>query len=184
MISVSGQHLFLGDLLGEGDLFFLAKRIQMFPHVRVHVGQIDVQLPVVVEVEDLDSHGSPWRRGKQLATLLDETATFNILVILIMALHVGQIQVRPSIVVGIKRAGVARPTHILQTHLVGDVDESVSALVPIEDAGLRERGIKVSVEGVRGGTIVGILGAVRPGKRVMDDRLDFVRCINAYIYQE
>ena len=147
----------------------------MLPHVRVHVGEIEVQAPVVLEVEDLDSHGSPRRGGKQLPALLHESPAFDVLEVLVVALHVGQIQVGPSVVVGIERTGVPRPTRILQTRLLRDVDEPVSALVPIEDAGLRERGIQVAVEGVRRGTVVGIGSVIGSRKGVMDDRPDFVR---------
>ena len=50
--------------------------------------------PVVVVVEELDSHGSPGCLGKELGGPVDKTAAAVVLVVVIVTLHVENIQIR------------------------------------------------------------------------------------------
>ena len=90
-------------------LHFLALGADHLAHVRVHVGDEDVEPAVVVEVEHLDPHRAPRRPREHLAALLDEALAADVLVVLIVALHVQDVEIGPAVVVDVDR--VASPDH-------------------------------------------------------------------------
>ena len=135
----SPSHLRL-ELLEEGS--------DVFAHVRMHVGQKDIHAPVVVEIEDLDPHRAPGGRGKQLPALLDELPALDVLVVLVVALHVQDVEVGPPIPVDVDGIGVAAPTFIDESQSLGDLLEPAIAQVPVEEALLRTLRPQVPPEGI------------------------------------
>ena len=103
----------------------------------MHVGDEDVELAIVVEVEHLDAHRSPRRLWKQRAALLDEPLAALVLVVLVVAEHVQDVEIGPAVVVGIDNRRVARPRRIDQSHLLRHINEVILADVVVEDLRLR-----------------------------------------------
>src|SRR5439155_11808779 len=89
------------------------------------------------EIEDLDAHRAPRRPGKDLPALRDEAFPFDVLVVLVIALHVQHVEIDPAVFVDIDGTCVPGPPRVLKTDFRGHVDESVPALVAEEHAPLR-----------------------------------------------
>src|SRR2546425_1007659 len=130
-------------------LELLAGRADVLAHVRVHVGQHDVEVTVVVVVERLDAHRSPRRPGKHGSAPLLEILAADVLVVLVVALHVEHVEIGPPVPVDVDRARIAAPAHVDDPALFGHVDEAVVPPVLVEDAALVPLfRVQVSVEGV------------------------------------
>ena len=87
--------------------------------------------------------------GKQLAALLDERLAADVLVVVVVALHVQDVEVGPAVVVDVDRAGVAGPADVsIRPVACRDVDEAVVAHVLVQDAPLGALGLEVAREGV------------------------------------
>jgi hypothetical protein len=135
----------------------------------VHVGHEDIEAAVVVEVEHLDAHGAPRRTWEHLAALPDEPLAAGVLVILVVALHVQDVEVEPAVVVDVDRAGVSGPGELAQARSLGNVREPVPALVAVQDAALGTRRLEVAREGVVDGDVVAIAVARDLVRRIPPD---------------
>ena len=81
------------------DLFvaWLQRRV----HVRVHVGDEEILVTVVVEVERADSHRAVWRLRKVIERAVGEPAVAEIHEVVIVALHVQHVEIGNRIAVEI-----------------------------------------------------------------------------------
>ncbi len=89
------RHFFFGTDLGG--------------HVGVHVGEEEVEVAVVVEVEGLDAHGAPGRLWKHPRRLGGEAAALVVHVVVIVALHAGDVQVRIAVALKVDDGRVTAP---------------------------------------------------------------------------
>ena len=122
---------------------FLLVWLRPAAHIGVHVGDEQVHVAIVVEVDHLDAHRAPGRFRKALAALLLEAFAPDVLVVLIVALHREHVEVGPLVAVAIDRAGVAAPTRIDEPGRLGHVRETVAAI-----------GVQVAAEGVHVADVV------------------------------
>src|SRR6185295_12013181 len=81
-----------------------------------------------------------------------------VLPIMIVALHVEDVEVGIAILVEIHQTRVAAPRAVDEADGGGDVLEAVAAAVVIENAGLRALGVEMAGEGV----LVGVVEAAAP----------------------
>ena len=131
------------------ELLFLGQ--DFAAHVRVHVAQHQVHTTVVVEVEELDSHGAPRRAWKMLRAAIDKaTTTLGLLAdpIVVVTLHVEHIELRVAVAIEIDERGIAAPAAVSQAHLFGNLLEPLAVDVAIEEAVLGALGIEMTAEGV------------------------------------
>ena len=130
-------------LLQLGDVFL--KRLSIH-HVGVHVGDEDVHGAVVVVVEHADAHGAEGRARKQLAAAADEALPGDVLPVLVVALHVEHVEVRPAVLVEVEGMGVAAPAGVQQADLLGYVGKAVAAQVAVQNAAFGVLRLQVVVE--------------------------------------
>ncbi len=129
-------------------------------HVRVHVGDEDVEAPVAVHVEYLDAHRAPRRAREHLAALAHEPLALLVLVVLVVALHVEHVQIEPAVFVDVDGRGIARPRQIDDAHGVCHVGEAVLAVVAIQDAALGAIGAQVAFERVDEAEVIRVLAGL------------------------
>ena len=118
-------------------LLLLASGANVLAHVRVHVGDEEIGPAVVVVVEELDPHRAPGRPREVLRGLVDERLAAGVLEIVVVPLHVEDVEIGPAVAVQVGDAGVAAPARRPQPDVRGDVLEPVVAHVLVEDADTR-----------------------------------------------
>ena len=143
--ATTAQHLFVPEHFA---FQFFAVGADFLAHVGVHVGDVDILVTVVVEVEDLDPHRAPRGLWENLAALHYELLPAHVLIELIVALHGEHIEVGPAVLVVVEGGRIAGPALIEQSHLPGDVHECVPAFIVVENAALAPPFPGVSLEGV------------------------------------
>ena len=112
----------------------------MLAHVRVHVRDVDVQVAIVLEIERLDAHRSPRSIREQVAARSFEFSALSVEENLIVALHVEEIEICPTVVVDVHWRSISRPSSVFEPDRGAHVFKLSLTEVPIEPAGLQPLG--------------------------------------------
>ena len=87
--------------------------------------------------------------GKTGRRPVDEALPADVLVVVVAALHVQQVEVRPAVAVEVGEAGVAAPRPGAQAQRLAHVLESPAPEVPVQRRVLGAAGVQVAREGIR-----------------------------------
>ena len=128
------------------------------PHVGVHVGDQEVDVPVAVEVEGLDAHRTPGCLGEVFAGRVAKPFSALVEPQVVLTLHVQDVQVGQPVVVHVDHGGVAAPAAVDQADLARHVLEPAATEVVIQDARFGAVRVGMAVERVRQAHVV----ATRP----------------------
>ena len=110
-------------------------------HIRVHVGHEQIHQPVLVEIEKLDPHRAPRRFWKITGRFLHKPFPALIFVVMIIALHIQDVQIGKAILIQIHCCGVPAPVAVVQAHLFGNILEFPAPKIPVQNAAITSRRI-------------------------------------------
>src|SRR5690606_16786271 len=139
---------------------------------------------VVVDVKMFHAHRSPGRSWKMLGRAPDELLTLDVLVVLIIPLHIQDVEVRPSIAIAIHRRGIAGPALVDEADVCRHVLEARLSQVAKEDASFGSSVNRMCCKGILPTRVVLVPASCLLFRGTVHDRRELVGRIDAHIRDE
>src|SRR4051812_18658217 len=114
----------------------------------MHARQEEIEPAVAIRVENLDSHSTPGPLGEIALRCFAEARSTLVDPEMIGALHVEDVEIRESVVIGVQHGRIAAPARVVEANVTSNFLKPIAAEVVVQETRFGAVRMQVTEKGV------------------------------------